>query len=50
MLKPLLVPKWKGDEIAMDFILGLPKTPTREDWFTNLLVLTIARTVCSVVV
>ena len=31
MLKPLLIPKWKWDEIAMDFILGLPKTPTRED-------------------
>jgi hypothetical protein len=30
-LKPLLMPKWKWDEIAMDFILGLPKTPTRED-------------------
>jgi len=25
MLKPLLIPKWKWDEIAMDFILGLPK-------------------------
>jgi hypothetical protein len=31
MLKPLLIPKWKWDEIAMDFILGLPKTPTGED-------------------
>jgi hypothetical protein len=31
MLKPLLIPKWKWDKIAMDFILGLPKTPTRED-------------------
>jgi hypothetical protein len=30
-LKPLLIPKWKWDEIAMDFILGLPKTPTSED-------------------
>jgi hypothetical protein len=26
-LKPLLILKWKWDEIAMDFILGLPKTP-----------------------
>jgi predicted AlkP superfamily pyrophosphatase or phosphodiesterase len=31
MLKPLLIPKWKWDEIIMDFILGLPKTPIRED-------------------
>jgi hypothetical protein len=31
-LKPLLIPKWKWDEIAMDFILGLPKTPTGEDF------------------
>jgi hypothetical protein len=30
-LKPLLVPKWKWDKIAMDFILSLPKTPTGED-------------------
>jgi hypothetical protein len=30
-LKPLLIPKWKWDEIAMDFILGLPKAPTGED-------------------
>jgi hypothetical protein len=32
MLKPLLIPKWKWDEIAMDFILGLPRTPTGEDF------------------
>jgi hypothetical protein len=31
MLKLLLIPKWKWDEIAIDFILGLPKTPTGED-------------------
>ena len=31
MLKPLLIPKWKWDEIAMDFILGLTKTPSGED-------------------
>jgi hypothetical protein len=31
MLKPLLIPKWKWDEITMDFILGLPKVPTGED-------------------
>jgi hypothetical protein len=30
-LKPLLIPKWKWDEIAMDFILGLPKAPIGED-------------------
>jgi hypothetical protein len=31
MLKSLLIPKWKWDKIAMDFILGLPKTPVGED-------------------
>jgi hypothetical protein len=30
-LKPLLVPRWKWDEIVMDFILSLPKTPTGKD-------------------
>ena len=30
-LKPLLIPKWKWDEIAMDFIFGLPKAPAGED-------------------
>jgi hypothetical protein len=30
-LKPLLIPKWKWDEIFMDFILGLPKAPTGKD-------------------
>ena len=27
----MLILKWKWDEITMDFILGLPKTPTGED-------------------
>jgi hypothetical protein len=30
-LKLLLIPKWKWNEIAMDFILGLLKAPTKED-------------------
>ena len=30
-LKQLLIPKWKWDKIVMNFILGLPKTPTEED-------------------
>jgi hypothetical protein len=30
-LKPLLILKWKWDETAIDFILGLPKAPTRKD-------------------
>jgi hypothetical protein len=30
-LKSLLIPKWKWDEITMNFILGLPKTPIEED-------------------
>jgi hypothetical protein len=29
-LKQLLILKWKWGEIAMDFILGLPKAPTGE--------------------
>jgi hypothetical protein len=29
--KPLLILKWKWDEIAIDYILGSPKTPTEED-------------------
>jgi hypothetical protein len=33
MLKPLLVPKWKWDEIAIEFILGLPRTSTGDDSF-----------------
>jgi hypothetical protein len=28
MLKPLLVPKWKCDKMAMDFIVGLLRSPT----------------------
>jgi hypothetical protein len=31
MLKPLLIAKWKWDKITMDFIVGLPRTPTGED-------------------
>jgi hypothetical protein len=30
-LKPLLIPKWKWNKIAMNFILGLLKPPTGED-------------------
>jgi hypothetical protein len=30
-LKPLLIPKWKWDEIVMYIILGLPKAPTGQD-------------------
>jgi hypothetical protein len=28
---PAYIPKWKCDEIAMDFIVGLPRTPTGEN-------------------
>jgi hypothetical protein len=31
MLKPQLMPKWKWNKIAMEFILGLPRMSTRED-------------------
>jgi hypothetical protein len=30
-LKPLVIPKWKWDKIAMNFILDLPKAPTGEN-------------------
>jgi hypothetical protein len=26
LLQPLRIPKWKWDEIGMDFIVGLPRT------------------------
>lgn len=26
LLKPLEIPGWKGNQIAMDFVVGLPKT------------------------
>jgi hypothetical protein len=31
LLQPLQVPKWKWEEIAMDFIVGLPRTQTGYD-------------------
>ena len=31
ILQPLRVPEWKWDEVGMDFITGLPKTPSGND-------------------
>jgi hypothetical protein len=31
LLQPLLVPEWKWEEIAMDFIVGLPRTQSGYD-------------------
>ena len=31
LLQPLQVPEWKFDEVGMDFITGLPKTPIGHD-------------------
>jgi hypothetical protein len=31
LLQPLQVPEWKWEEIAMDFIVGLPRTQSGYD-------------------
>ena len=31
LMQPLEIPEWKWDHITMDFIVGLPRTPTKKD-------------------
>jgi hypothetical protein len=35
LLHPLKIPKWKWEEIGMDFIVGLPRTSTGYDYMGN---------------
>ena len=30
-IQPLHMPKWKWEEVAMDFVVGLPKAPISHD-------------------
>ncbi|KAA3486557.1 integrase [Gossypium australe] len=31
LLQPIMIPKWKWDRVTMDFVAGLPLTPSKKD-------------------
>ena len=31
LLQPIMIPEWKWDRVTMDFVSGLPLTPSKKD-------------------